>query len=178
MTDELTEQMIGKTEQFIEEKKGDEAVEEARELASIDQKDAIVWFVKGKAHYIDGQFEEALSSFSKAAELDRENPQIWHMIGYALITLNRLQEAEEALKYVKAVSPSNTEAICALGICQVMQNKAGEARENFEKAISLDKKTAILMLEHFHEKFFSPSKEVESRTKALIERILETRKLL
>ena len=67
MPDELEDELVAKTEELVEEKKGDEAVVEATELAAIDPKDAIVWFVKGKAHYIDSQFEDALSCFSKAA---------------------------------------------------------------------------------------------------------------
>ena len=178
MTDELEDQMVAKTEELVEEKKGPEAVAEATELAAIDPKDAIVWFVKGKAHYIDEQYEDALSCFSKAAEIEKENPAIWHMMGYALISLNRLQEAEQALDYVKAVQPENCEAICALGICQVMQGKGKEARENFATAIPLNKPVAISMLEHFHDKYFSVSKETESRTKAMIERGLETLKIV
>ena len=178
MTDELEDQMVAKTEELVEEKKGEEAVQEAKELAEIDPKDAIVWFVKGKAHYIDNQFEDALSCFAKAAEIDRENPQIWHMMGYALISLNRLQEAEQALDYVKATQPTNVEAVCALGICQVMMNKAPEARNNIEIALALNRTTAISMLSHFHDKYFSVSRETESRTKAMIERILETLKLV
>jgi superkiller protein 3 len=134
MTDELEDQMIAKTEELTEEKKGNEAVAEATELAQIDPKDAIVWFVKGKAHYVDNQFDEALACYSKALELDKENPQIWHMMGYCLITMNDLPKAEECLSYVKAVQPDNCEAVCALGIAQVMQGKAGDARENFELA--------------------------------------------
>ena len=178
MTDELEDQMVAKTEELVEEKKGPEAVAEATELAAIDPKDAIVWFVKGKAHYIDEQYEDALSCFSKAAEIEKETPAIWHMMGYALISLNRLQEAEQALDYVKAVQPENCEAICALGICQVMQGKGKEARENFATAIPLNKPVAIEMLSHFHDKYFSVSKETESRTKAMIERVLETLKIV
>ncbi len=178
MSDELTDQMVAKTEELTEEKKGGEAVAEASELVQLDPRDAIVWFVKGKAHYVDNQFEDALSCFSKAAELDSENPQIWHMMGYSLISLNRLPEAEEALEYVKAVQPTNSEAICSLGICQVMQGKPDEAKKNFDTAISMDKPISMLMLEHFHDKFFGVSKETQSGTKAMIERILETIKLV
>lgn len=178
MTDELEDQMIAKAEELTEEKKGDAAVAEATELAAIDPKDSIVWFVKGKAHYVDSQFEEALACFSKAAEIDKENPLIWHMMGYSLISLNRLSEAEQSLDYVKATQPTNTEAVCALGICQAMQNKPDEAKKNFDTAIALDKPVAIAMLEHFHDKFFGLSKETQSRTKALIERVLETKKLV
>ena len=178
MPDELEDELVAKTEELVEEKKGDEAVVEATELAAIDPKDAIVWFVKGKAHYIDSQFEDALSCFSKAAELERENPSVWHMMGYALISLNRLQEAEQALDYVKATQPTNAEAVCALGICQCMLNKPADARTNIEIALSLNKPVAMAMLEHFHDKFLSVSKDTESRTKALIERTLETMKLV
>lgn len=177
MTDELEDHMISKIEELTEQKKGQEAIGEANELVALDPKDAIVWFVKGKAHYVDRQFEEALDCFSKAAKLDNENPRIWHMMGYALISLNRLDEAEEALNYVKAVQPENVEAICALGICQAMRGKHEEARANFEEAVAINKQTSIAMLEHFNEKFVSLSKEVSSNTKALIERAIETVKL-
>src|SRR3989338_3586068 len=120
MTDELQDQMVAKAEELTEQKKGDEAVAEASELASLDPKDAIVWFVKGKAHYVDRQFDEALSCFSKAAQIEKENPKIWHMMGYCLISLGRLPEAEESLAYVREADPVNAEAVCALGICQVM----------------------------------------------------------
>ena len=178
MPDELADQMIAKTEELVEEKKGPEAVAEASELSKIDPKDAIVWFVKGKAHYVDSQFEDALSCLSKAAQIDQENPQIWHMLGYALISLNRLSEAEEALAFVKASQPQNAEAVCALAICQCMQNKPAEARPNFEAAIALNKSLSIEMMEHFHDKFFSVSKETNSSTKAMLERTLETLKLV
>ncbi|VVB98748.1 Tetratricopeptide repeat protein [uncultured archaeon] len=178
MSDEVEDQMVAKTEELVEEKKAPEAVIEATELAQIDPLDAIAWFVKGKAHYVGSQFEEALSCFSKAAEIERENPQIWHMMGYALISLNRLPEAEQALEYVKGTQPGNAEAVCALAICQSMLGKPDEARKNFDIATALNKPVALSMMEHCHENFVSSSKDVQSRTKALIERTLETLKLV
>jgi len=178
MTDELEDRMVAKAEELTEQKRGDEAVAEANELAAIDPADAIVWFVKGKAHYVDAQYEEALACFSKAAEIERENAQIWHMMGYALISLGRLGEAEQALEYVKAMQPENCEAVCALGICQCMQSKQNDARLNFELAIAMNKPLSMAMLEHFHEKFFSVSKDAAAGTKALIERTLETIKIV
>jgi Flp pilus assembly protein TadD len=178
MTDELEDQMVAKTEELTEQKKGPEAVAEATELAELDPNDAIVWFVKGKAHYIDNQFDDALACLSKAAEIDRENAQVWHMMGYALISLNRLAEAEQALNYVKATHPENAEATCALGICQAMAGKHKEARDNFELALAMNKPLTLAMMEHFNEKFVSISKETEAATKAMIERVLETVKLV
>lgn len=178
MTDELEDQMIAKTEELTEEKKGDAAVVEATELVQLDPKDALVWFVKGKAHYIDSQFDEALSCFSKAAEIDRENPQVWHMMGYCLISLSRVAEAEQCLEYAKATQPTNAEAVCALAICQAMLNKPLDAKRNVDIAIALNKPVAAAMLEHCQDKFISTSKEADSRTKVMIERMLETLKLI
>ncbi|MEM4348073.1 MAG: tetratricopeptide repeat protein [Candidatus Anstonellaceae archaeon] len=177
MPDELVDEIVARTEELIEEKEGKEAIVEATELSKIDPKDAIVWFVKGKAHYVEKQFDEALASFSKAAEIERENANIWHMIGYSLISLNRWNEAEEALEYVKAIQPENTEAICALALCQVVQGKP-EASSNFKIALALNKHLAISIIEHFYENFISPSQQVSSSTKALIERAIETLKIL
>ena len=52
--------------------------------------------------------------------------------------------------------------------------KPDEARANFGLALSMNKPVAFAMLEHFHEKFVSPSKEASSKVKAFIERTLET----
>lgn len=178
MTDEMEDNMIARTEELTEEKKGPEAIQEATELTQIDPKDAIAWFMNGKAHYINNEYDDALASFSKAAQIDKENPQIWHMMGYCLITLNRFDEAEQALLYVQSMQPQNTEAVCALGICQIIQNKPKEGKKTIDSALALDKRTTIMMLENFQEKYFATSKEVKSGTMAMIERVLETVKLM
>ncbi|MCX8197093.1 MAG: tetratricopeptide repeat protein [Candidatus Micrarchaeota archaeon] len=178
MADELVDEMVARTEELLEEKKIGEAEQEANELAKIDPKDAIAWFVKGKVHYLEKQFDDALVCFSKAAEIDNENPHIWHLMGYCLISLNRLQEAEEALAYVKAVQPDNVEAITALAICQILQKKEQEAKTNLFEAIRLNKQLSISIVEHFYESTISTSQEVSSSTKAMIERAIETLRIL
>jgi len=178
MTDELEDQMIAKAEGLEAGDKGAEAIAEATELVQIDPKDALVWFVKGKAHYVEREFEEAYASFSKSAEIERENPKVWQMMGYCLLSLNQYSDAEKCLDYVKAAEPANIEAVCALGISQVLQNKPQDARRNFDLALSMNKQTTCNVLEHFYENVFSASKDTSSTAKALLERVLETIKLV
>lgn len=178
MTDELEDQMVAKAEELEQEKKPEEAVQTATELVAIDPKDAIVWFVKGKAHYVAEQFEESLSCLAKAAELERENPQIWHMMAYALISLKRYDEAIPCLQYVVSKEPQNAEALCALAILHVIKNDPKSARSYFDSALLANKRVALMMAEHFHEKFFSTSPNIASATKAMVERVLETAKLV
>ena len=80
--------------------------------------------------------------------------------------------------FIATFEPENAEAVCALGICLAMQNKPSEARQNFDSAFAMNKPLAMAMLEHFHEKFISTSKDVSSGTKAMVERVLETIKLV
>ncbi|VVB58374.1 Beta-barrel assembly-enhancing protease [Candidatus Anstonella stagnisolia] len=178
MTDELEDQMVAKTEELEQENKPQEAVETAAELVAIDPKDAIVWFVKGKAHYVAEQFEESLSCLAKAAELERENPQIWQMMGYALLSLRRYSEAIPCLEYVVSKEPQNAESLSALGILHVISGDDKKARQYFDSALLANKRVAIPVLEHFHDKFFSTSPNIPSSAKAMVERVLETAKLV
>ncbi|MBS3069282.1 tetratricopeptide repeat protein [Candidatus Micrarchaeota archaeon] len=178
MTDELEDGMISKAETLEEEQKGEEAVQTAAELVAIDPKDSIVWFVKGKAHYVAEQFEESLACLAKAAELGQENPQVWHMMAYALVSLRRYEEAVPCLEYVVSKEPQNVEAIGALAILHVISGDAKTARQFFDSAFGADKRVAVAMAEHFYDKFFSTSPNVPSSAKALAERVLETAKLV
>lgn len=177
MADELKEELVAHAEELVGEKKVEEARETAEELESVDEKEAIAWFVKGRVHYAAEEFEEALSSFSQAAKIANENPEIWHMMGYALISLKRYKEARDALEYVVNVEPENVEARCALGICMVILGDGLGGRAHLAAAVGKDRGVAVGMLEHFHEKFLGTSKEASASTKALIERALETLKL-
>ena len=123
MTDDLTDQMITKTEGYVEAREGEQAVESANELAEVDPKDAIVWYLKGKAHYVSGEYDEALAALSKAATLQADKPDIWLAMGYCLIAMRRYSEALPPLEYVKGVEPENVEATAALCILHRLLNR-------------------------------------------------------
>jgi tetratricopeptide (TPR) repeat protein len=178
MTDELEDQMIAKAQVLEGEKKDSEAVAVSEDLVKIDPKDAIVWFVAGKAHYVSGQYEEALSCFSRAAEIEKERPEIWHMMAYALISLRRYPEAEEALQFVADAQPENTEARCILSFVQLISGKAREGAPNFKAAVGEDAALTFQMANHFYEKCISKGEDVSAMTKAMVERTLETLRLL
>lgn len=177
MTDELQDGMIARSEEFIKEKKGEEAVETASELVEIAEKEAIAWFVKGKALYVADRFDDALACFGKAAEIKKEKPEIWQMMGYTLIALQRYEEVIDALEYVKSADPKNVESIYALGITYVILGDNARGEENISTAFALDRKRALETANNVYDNYFSRSGKVDSHTKALIERVLETLKL-
>ena len=175
MTDELQDGIIKKTEELIEDNKGPEATEEAQELVDLKPEEAIAWFMKGKALYVEEKFEESLACLSKAAELNREQPEVWQMLGYCLISLNRMQEALQALEYVKTADPKNAEAIYALGIAYVLLGDVKNAKENVNLAYSVDATKIRLVANNLSQRFISPAQGVSQGAKVAIERILMVR---
>ncbi|MFH1306854.1 MAG: tetratricopeptide repeat protein [Candidatus Micrarchaeota archaeon] len=169
MTDERTDHLIAKTECYLEEKKNKKAAQSAKDLTEIDPKDAIVWYVKGKVHYMMDEFDEALSALSRAATIDAERPEIWLVMGYTLVALRRYDEAKQSLEYVVAVQPGHVEANSAMCILSIILGDGSAAKGYFEKAMQLNKKTASKMLNYFYKNFISPSNAVNEKTKEAIE---------
>lgn len=177
MTDELTDQMIAKTEGFVQAKKGEQAVESANELAEVDPKDAIVWYLKGKAHYVSGEYDDALAALSKAATLQADKPDIWLVMGYTLIALRRYTEALPSLEYVKGVDANSVEATTALCVLHTILGNASAAKTCFEQGMQINPKGTAFMLAHFYSEFFASSPAVGDESKAEIEKLLEAARL-
>jgi tetratricopeptide (TPR) repeat protein len=173
MTDELEDQMIAKTESYLAEQKNDKALESANELARIDPKDAIVWYVKGKTHYMMGEYNKALASLSKAAQIESTHPQVWLLTGYTLIAQKRYQESVESLEYVLAVDGQNVEAACALVAVYSILNNPANCKLNLQKALSINKSMTQKILQYYYDNFIVSSSEVDSNLKEQIKSKLQ-----
>lgn len=174
MTDELEDQIIAKTESYLAENQNNKALESANELARIDPKDAIVWYVKGKTHYMMGEYNKALASFSKAAQIEKTRPEIWLLTGYTLIAQKRYQESVDSLEYVIAVDPKNVEAACALAAVYSILNNPAKSKQNIQKALSLDKSLAQKILQYYYDNYIFPSTAVDSGSKEQIKSRLQS----
>jgi tetratricopeptide (TPR) repeat protein len=173
MTTEQEDQLIAKTQGYLDINKTKEAEETAEELAQMDPKDAIVWYLKGKVHYSAGEYDEALSALSKAAQIQNDHPDIWLVIGYTLIAQRRYQEAIQSLEYVKAVRPENVEAYAALGILHSILGNLDESKKNLKEALRIDRHGACVMLENFYKQFIASSPAIEKSTKELVKNLIE-----
>ncbi|MCD6279719.1 tetratricopeptide repeat protein [Candidatus Micrarchaeota archaeon] len=176
MTDELSDDLIARNEEQLDEHKIEEAVETADEILKLNPDDAIALYIYGRSLYMKEQFEDALSYLSKAAEIDNKQKDIWQVIGYCLIAMGRYDEAIEPLEYVVSVDPENVEASYALGITYLI---IGDKRydEMITKAFKLSKERAARLADQVYTKYISKSKEVDAHTKSVIERILSRIKM-
>ena len=177
MTDELEDQIIAKTQGYLNAKKHKEAAESADALARVDPKDAIVWYLKGKVHYMSGEHEEALAALSKAATIQNNSPDVWLLMGYTLVALRRYDESVQYLEYVKNLKPDSMEASAALGIVHAILGEADAAHARVADALSLNKAGAVVMLENFNKQFIASSPAVEAGTKELVENLIEKARL-
>jgi len=177
MTDQLEENMIAHAELAVESNDAEEALASAKELASLDPKDAIVWFIQGKAYYVGGDYEQALAAFSQAATIQNDRPEVWLMIGYTLVALGRYADALPSLEFVKGTDPQSIEATCALCIAHTLLGHTAEAKDYLDQAGKINRPVAAEILSHFHEKFFSTSEKTSAQTKAMVERLIEKFKI-
>lgn len=169
MTKERTDSLIARAENYLEEHKNQKASITAQELAQMEPNDAIVWFVKGKVHYMMEEYDEALSALSKAASIEQERTEIWHVLGYTLIALRRYEEAREALEYVASAREDDAQAYASLAaVCTILQDEQA-ARQALTRAIQLDAKEAHKVIEHFYIHFVKNSNAVDGKIKNEIE---------
>ncbi len=177
MSDELSDSLVSRNEGQITDKKYQEAEVTAQDLLDIKPQEAIAWFVKGKTLYIEGDYENALSCLSQAAQLDKEAPMVWHIMGLTLLAIGRTDEAVEALSYASDKMPQNADAALALGIAFAITGKIEQAKAKITLAFNTDPQKASLIANDFIENFISSSTKVEGSTKALVERMVETRRV-
>lgn len=174
MTDELEDEIISKTEGYLDKHETDKAVQSADDLSMIDSKDAIVWYLKGKVHYMMGEYDDALASLAKAATIEAQKPDTWLVMGYTLIALRRYSEAKPSLEYVVAVQPENIEAHAALSILETILGNSNSAQTHLQSAVELNKSTTSKMMDYFYRKYFAESKSVSPQVKQEIESKLKS----
>ena len=177
MTDALEDQIIARTQGYLDARKNREAAESADALARVDSGDAIVWYLKGKVHYMSGEMEEALAALSKAATIQNNSPDVWLLMGYTLIALRRYDESVQYLEYVKSIKPDSMEASAALGIVSAILGDSKKARQSIQDAMALDKAGCVVMLENFNRQFIAGSPAVEKGTKELVKDLIDRARL-
>ncbi|MFA5108669.1 MAG: CDC27 family protein [Candidatus Micrarchaeia archaeon] len=173
MAGEMSENMIAKAQSYIKQHDNEKARYTADELAMLEPKDSIVWYVKGKVHYMMEEYDDALASLSKAATIEAERPEIWLAMGYTLIALRRYDEAIQSLEYVMSTRPDEVESYVALCVVHTILQESGKAKQYLEQAASIDNNAASRMLTYFYQNFFAPSNAVSPEAKENIEILLK-----
>lgn len=172
MTNPMEDNLIARTQSYLQSKQIDKAKFCAEDLSQMDPKDAIVWYVKAKVHYMMDEFDEALAALAKAAQIDSQRPEVWTLMGYTLIALRRYDDAKESLEYVHAIQPDNSEVSSALCVLFTILGDEKTARQYFEHSRELDKQTTSKILTHFYREVFKPSAQISQVSKDKIKEMI------
>jgi len=172
MSDSMEDNLIARTQSYLRNRENDKARYSAAELSRIDSKDAIVWYLQAKVHYMMDEYDDSLASLVKAAQIDSRRPEIWLLMGYTLIALRRYEDAKESLEYVHASQPQNAEASSALCVLFTILGERQTAKQYFNHSTELDKKATSKILNHFYNEVFKPSAQLTPQTKEALEQML------
>jgi len=172
MTNPMEDNLIARTQSYLQSKQVGKAKFSAQELSQMDPKDAIVWYVKAKVHYMMEEFDDALAALAKSAQIDAERPEVWTLMDYTLIALRRYEDAKESLEYVHAVQPENAEISSALCVLFTILGDQTSAKQYFEHSKELNKHTTAKVLTHFYREVFKPSAQISQVSKDKIKEML------
>jgi len=176
MTDEISDDLIARNEEQLDAHQIDKALETAEEVLELNPDDALALYLYGRALYMDEKFDDALEYLSKAAEIDKERKDVWQVIGYCLIALGRYEEAVEPLEYVVSVDPKNVEANYAYGITLLILGDT-EGERYIKTAFKLSRERSVRLAGQVYTKYVEKSKDIDTHTKSVIERIIERIKM-
>jgi tetratricopeptide (TPR) repeat protein len=111
--------------------------EAKRERASADEASAEL--KKGLDALRKGDMDAALARLDAAVRLDPSNAEGWSYLALALSKIpGRLPEAEKAMQRAIEIEPANAGYHANMGLLYLRGKASGRAREQFEKALSLD----------------------------------------
>jgi tetratricopeptide (TPR) repeat protein len=93
-----------------------------------------VEYLRGMAHYLNGEMIKAAASFAKAADQDPENLDAMQMEGVSLFRTGKPGEAVPLLeKAHKSVPNANIDPNYVLGLCYIQTSRYDDARTAFSR---------------------------------------------
>lgn len=101
--------------------------------------DGRIWLVKGSAHLMAGQADEALASLNKAIEIFPDHPGSRLTLAWLHISRNELDQAESAVRQAIEVSPAFAESHGTLAVVLARQGDKEGAAQSIRRATLLDK---------------------------------------
>jgi tetratricopeptide (TPR) repeat protein len=128
---------------LLKDGKYKEGLKKAEEMIKRDEKNAIVWAMKGVALRNLERYEEALEAFSKSTELNPELAPAWFYKGKALGAFGRYEEALDAFSKSIEVNPEDADAWLFKGAVLVDLERYEEALQALSKSIELNPENAF-----------------------------------
>ena len=121
------------------------ALRELLEAEKLDPKNPVVQNNLGLAYFLREKYELAVQHLERAVEIDSKYSEARNNLGRVLIEQGKYNQAITELKIVIAdlLYPTPGKAYVNLGLARFRQGQFEEAKEDFAKAIKLDREDCL-----------------------------------
>lgn len=147
--EKVVEKRVALARQYIGEGNWDDAKRNLAIAYKIDPKASEVHEAFALVYQSTGETELAEESFKRAISLDKDFSRARNNYAAFLASQERYGEAEKQLEYVvkDPLYSARPQAFVNLGLCRVQLFKPEEAEEAFVRALSMDRRSPIALLE-------------------------------
>ena len=128
------------------QKKLQQAFNEAQTLTKLYTKNLILWNLMGASAAQIGKLDEAVIAFTKAVSIDPKNAEAYNNMGNALKKQGKLQKAIDAFKKAVSIKPDFAEAFYNIATTLREQDKLDEAIEAVTRALTIEPDFVQLIL--------------------------------
>ncbi|MDQ3798453.1 MAG: tetratricopeptide repeat protein [Acidobacteriota bacterium] len=115
-----------------------QAIEQLKEIVSIDPADFIAWAKLGVLYVEKNSFPEAEAAFRKSLELKIEYTPAWVHVGRMRVAQKQFEAAIEIFKHVTTLEPTSARAFQLLGEAYLQARQGTLGAQALNEAIKLD----------------------------------------
>jgi tetratricopeptide (TPR) repeat protein len=96
-----------------------------------------VVYARGQAHYLRGEFREAIASWERERELSPGDPSVPRQLGQAYRDLGDLRKAEDALYEARRIRPADPRTLYEIALLDAARGRREAAIENLRRALEI-----------------------------------------
>ncbi len=109
------------------------------EAQSVRLDDGRIWLIKGSAHLVSGQLNEAIDELQQATAIFPEQPGALLALAWAHVARGELNAAEATVHQAIEISPAFAESHGTLAVLHAMKGQGEQAANSIRRANLLDK---------------------------------------
>jgi tetratricopeptide (TPR) repeat protein len=94
-------------------------------------------FARGQAHYLRGEFREAMADWERERELSPGDPTVPRQLGQAYRGLGDFRKAEDALHAARRIRPADPRTLYEIALLDDARGRRGAAIENLRRALEI-----------------------------------------
>lgn len=103
-----------------------------------ETQDVNLLYMKGRQHFLDGEYEKAATLLEQALKTNPENSFVSHQLAEVYLRLNEADKATSLAEKAVAQEPQNVEYLTTLGGVYATAKRYAEAKEQYRNIVELE----------------------------------------